>query len=354
MTQIVQNLETLGQFFEPLLSLRDCYIRNTLTPPPSILGINPGIAVALPQSLYDQRNVGCYFHRKTYPLQDLLSVAPSESLKVLRLFTLMSHTRSVSRFTGISPETIPLPPSRKPKRPKGQLSATSTTPDPGSISSMTTQPSGSRGNNVPGGFAGDDSSRFEEIAEEPELEYGDGGGDGGNDGDGGDDGDDGGDPGGDGEEGDDESVATDNTQTRLRDALRGLNPQDRDKGKGKGSNSNSNNQQSSSGNNNSKPGKTPNSNSNSNSKSNSNLNAQSSSSSSNPLANVLGKNGKLTPEERQRRKDKNLCMFCGGTGHTADNCSKKTAGKSDSASNKPKRRSANADTSGATTSTSGN
>ncbi|XP_006459157.1 hypothetical protein AGABI2DRAFT_116109 [Agaricus bisporus var. bisporus H97] len=136
----------------------------------------------------------------------------------------MSHTRSVSRFTGIFPETIPLPPSRKPKRPKGQLSATSTTPDPGSISPMSTQPSGSHGHNVPGGFAGDDSSRFEEIAEEPELEYGDGGGNGENDGDGGDDGDDGGDPGGDG---DDESVATDNTQTRLCNALCGLNPQDR-------------------------------------------------------------------------------------------------------------------------------
>ncbi|KAF7770963.1 hypothetical protein Agabi119p4_6937 [Agaricus bisporus var. burnettii] len=485
----------------------------------------------------------------------------------------MSHTRSFSRFTGISPETIPLPPSRKPKRPKDQLSAT---PDPGSISPMSTQPSGSRGHNVPGGFAGDDSSRFEEIAEEPELEYsdggGDGGGDGGNDGSGGDDDGDGGDPGGDGEEGDDESVATDNTQTRLRDALHGLNPQDwvlydllagiagglathnrlsaqpppvktpkvaikepgtfngkdplklnefifqcriyfdanphqfptnhtkvsfalsyltgnaqtwfqtlledtpdwnvipwyndwdlfveeltsnfgavdplaeaaeeiehlrmattehvnkynvsfarlagrlhwpdsvlvyryyhglpnriqdalsalpngkpstmremreqvmhidnrywewqrernratkqsgsketlsQEKEKGKGSNSNANNQQSSSGSNNSKTGKTPNSNSNSNSnsKSNSNSNAQSPSLSSNPLANVLGKNGKLTPEERQRRKDKNLCMFCGGTGHTADNCSKKTAGKSDSALNKPKGRLANADSS---------
>ncbi|XP_006459158.1 hypothetical protein AGABI2DRAFT_116110 [Agaricus bisporus var. bisporus H97] len=129
-----------------------------------------------------------------------------------------------------------------------------------------------------------------------------------------------------------------------------------DKGKGKGSNSNSNNQQTSLGNNNSKPSKTPNSNSNcnSNSKSNLNSNAQSSSSSSNPLTNVLGKNGKLTPEERQCCKDKNLCMFCGGTRHTADNCSKKMAGKSDSALNKPEGRLANTDSSGATTSTSGN
>ncbi|EKM75786.1 hypothetical protein AGABI1DRAFT_94577 [Agaricus bisporus var. burnettii JB137-S8] len=58
-----------------------------------------GIAVALPRSLYDQRNVGCYFHCKTYPLQDLLSVAPSESLKSenqLRLFLAISRLISLS------------------------------------------------------------------------------------------------------------------------------------------------------------------------------------------------------------------------------------------------------------------
>ena len=46
------------------------------------------------------------------------------------------------------------------------------------------------------------------------------------------------------------------------------------------------------------------------------------SSSSNPLADKLGKDGKLTQQERQRRFDNNLCMFCGGTGHTAANCTK--------------------------------
>jgi len=48
----------------------------------------------------------------------------------------------------------------------------------------------------------------------------------------------------------------------------------------------------------------------------------SSSGSSNPLADKLGKDGKLTQQERQRRFDNRLCMFCGGPGHTAANCSK--------------------------------
>jgi hypothetical protein len=47
-----------------------------------------------------------------------------------------------------------------------------------------------------------------------------------------------------------------------------------------------------------------------------------SSGSTNPLADKLGKDGKLTKEERQRRFDNNLCMFCGGVGHTAANCNK--------------------------------
>src|SRR5437016_2810729 len=50
--------------------------------------------------------------------------------------------------------------------------------------------------------------------------------------------------------------------------------------------------------------------------------ATSSSSSSNPLADKLGKDGKLTQQERQRRFDNNLCLFCGGTGHTARDCLK--------------------------------
>jgi len=42
------------------------------------------------------------------------------------------------------------------------------------------------------------------------------------------------------------------------------------------------------------------------------------------LTNKLGKDGKLTTDERKRRLDNNLCMFCGGPGHFADNCPKKT------------------------------
>ena len=52
------------------------------------------------------------------------------------------------------------------------------------------------------------------------------------------------------------------------------------------------------------------------------------SSSSNPIADKLGKDGKLTPQERQRRFDNNLCMFCGGIGHTANSCPKSTSSAS--------------------------
>ena len=39
----------------------------------------------------------------------------------------------------------------------------------------------------------------------------------------------------------------------------------------------------------------------------------------------LGKDGKLTPQERQRRMDNSLCLFCGKTGHIAKECPKSTA-----------------------------
>jgi len=51
---------------------------------------------------------------------------------------------------------------------------------------------------------------------------------------------------------------------------------------------------------------------------------QSSSGSRPDLTNKLGKDRKLTADERKRRLDNNLCMFCGGTGHFTDNCPKKT------------------------------
>ena len=49
---------------------------------------------------------------------------------------------------------------------------------------------------------------------------------------------------------------------------------------------------------------------------------------SSSIADKLGKDGKLTPQERQRRYDNNLCMFCGGTGHTANQCPKSTSSAS--------------------------
>ncbi|KIN96813.1 hypothetical protein M404DRAFT_162305 [Pisolithus tinctorius Marx 270] len=56
------------------------------------------------------------------------------------------------------------------------------------------------------------------------------------------------------------------------------------------------------------------------------LGNNSNSNSSKPEPSKLSKDGKLTPEEHKRRLDRNLCMFCGGSGHFADKCPKK-AGK---------------------------
>ena len=43
------------------------------------------------------------------------------------------------------------------------------------------------------------------------------------------------------------------------------------------------------------------------------------------IAEKLGKDGKLTPDERKRRFDNGLCMFCGAVGHLAKECPKLTS-----------------------------
>ena len=101
------------------------------------------------------------------------------------------------------------------------------------------------------------------------------------------------------------------------------------KGKNSGSSGNS-------GNSGSSGNKSHNSNSGNSSKSSKPANNSSSSSSSAP--SHLGKDGKLTPAERQRRLDNNLCMFCAGAGHKAKDCRKPT-------SSAAKARAATADTS---------
>src|ERR1700723_1599419 len=45
------------------------------------------------------------------------------------------------------------------------------------------------------------------------------------------------------------------------------------------------------------------------------------------LGEKLGQDGKLTPAERSRRFANNLCLFCGGVGHTAKDCSKAAKAK---------------------------
>ena len=105
------------------------------------------------------------------------------------------------------------------------------------------------------------------------------------------------------------------------------NPEPKKHDSGKSNNSGGN-----SGNNSNQKGKQPErkGNNNNNNSSNTNKPANSGSSNSTPpkkpdLSNKLGKDGKLTPEERARRIEKNLCLFYGAPGHTARDCTRPTS-----------------------------
>jgi hypothetical protein len=85
------------------------------------------------------------------------------------------------------------------------------------------------------------------------------------------------------------------------------------------------------------PPSTSNSNSNNSNKNNKNNKGNqnnnksakpSSSGNSASISDKLGKDGKLTQQERQRRFDNNLCMFCGGVGHVAKDCPKSSSSAS--------------------------
>src|SRR5882724_7734968 len=47
-----------------------------------------------------------------------------------------------------------------------------------------------------------------------------------------------------------------------------------------------------------------------------------------PTPDLSSKDGKLTPQERQRRLDNKLCLFCGTSGHVAKDCPKSTSASS--------------------------
>jgi hypothetical protein len=69
------------------------------------------------------------------------------------------------------------------------------------------------------------------------------------------------------------------------------------------------------------------------------LSSSSSNNKANTFSDILGPDGKLKPEERKHRMDNNLCLRCGGMGHTVSNCSQTKA--------KPKGRAANVSASAA-------
>ena len=51
----------------------------------------------------------------------------------------------------------------------------------------------------------------------------------------------------------------------------------------------------------------------------------------NSISDKLGKNGKLTGEERERRMKEGLCLYCGQKGHVAHDCPKSAAAKAHAA-----------------------
>ncbi|KAJ7040566.1 hypothetical protein C8F04DRAFT_1253885 [Mycena alexandri] len=59
---------------------------------------------------------------------------------------------------------------------------------------------------------------------------------------------------------------------------------------------------------------------------------------SKPYADKLGADGKIKEAERERRRKNNLCMYCGGQGHSAEDCKKrpeKASGRSAQAGTPP-------------------
>ena len=63
----------------------------------------------------------------------------------------------------------------------------------------------------------------------------------------------------------------------------------------------------------------------SSSSSNDKSNKSSGNSAKSAISDGLTKDGKLTQQERQRRMDSNLCLYCGGVGHKADVCNKRNS-----------------------------
>jgi hypothetical protein len=70
-----------------------------------------------------------------------------------------------------------------------------------------------------------------------------------------------------------------------------------------------------------KPDKSPSSSSNNKSSDSKSKSDKKDEKKTNLLTDKLSKDGKLTPEERQRHFDNNLCLVCGKPGHVAKDCS---------------------------------